>query len=242
MMMRSEVILMVVAVGIYLFDSVLLLHRNEAVMYRTTSGKWNVGFGVNGWKVRGKEPYLPNPFTPFQAPFKLQWSMEGLQKSAKPVVPLHFPDDLADIGVFVSGAAFGLLVVLPLGLFTSLWEYLSVAALAYVYCNLIAALVLMYGRRGGIGLSQKQCASIAFECLVCVPLGINLSRKLARLQVVREDLTVASKRLLDQPQLEACDRACSLRLLEEMDAEAEGSERMSALKINLERMRKGPSL
>jgi hypothetical protein len=238
-MMHAELILMLLAAGIYMLDSVYLLHRNEAVMYRTLTGMWKVGFGLNGWKIRGLEPYLPNPFTPFHAPFKLQWSMEGLRKPGKSVAALHFPDALAGMGIFVSGAAMGLLVVLPLGLFTSLWEYLSVTAVAYVYCNVIAALVLMYRRRGGLGLGQRQCASLAFECLVCVPLGVNLVRKIARLQVVHEDLTLASKRLLDQQQYQACQMDFTLRLLEEMDAEAEGSPRMGALKVNLEQMSKG---
>jgi hypothetical protein len=143
------------------------------------------------------------------------------------------------MGMFVSGAALGLLVVLPLGLFTSLWEYLAAVAIAYVYCNVIAALVLMYWRRDELGLSKIKCASIAFECLVCVPMGVNLVRKLARLQVVHEDLALASKRLLDATQQSVCQRACSVRLLEEIDAEMEGSARMDVLKVSLERMRKG---
>jgi hypothetical protein len=46
---------------------------------------------------------------------------------------------------------------------------------------------------------------------------------------------------LDQQQRDVCERACAARLLEEIDAEAEGSPRMGALKVNLEKMRKGAS-
>jgi hypothetical protein len=81
--------------------------------------------------------------------------------------------------------------------------------------------------------------TIAFECLACVPLGVNLMRRLARQHLVREDLISAANRLLHQEQLDGCLAACSMRIAEEMDAQTEGSLRMEQLNKNLEKMRKG---
>jgi hypothetical protein len=238
-MMHTELWLMLLAIGIYLLDSVALLDRNEAMLYRGLKGKWRVAFGLNSWKIRGKEPFIPNPFTPYAAAFRLRWNMEEAGNTPGKANPLDDPAAFRGMGPFASGAAFGLMVLLPIGLFTGIVAHLAVFAIALVYCNVLALLLLMVKRRRELGLSQRQCAIIAFECLVCVPLGVNLVRNLARRRAVEEDLISAAARLLDLDQRAACQRACSLRILDEMDAQPEGSQRMSALQANLQRLRPG---
>ena len=76
MTLSTEALLMLVALGLYIFDSSLFLANNEAALLRVQDGRWVARFGLDRWRLGGKEPYIPNPATPHCPLFKLHWRFE----------------------------------------------------------------------------------------------------------------------------------------------------------------------
>ncbi len=228
-MLRPEATLMLVALGLYLYDSVLMLSGNEAVIYRGWGGRWYAAFGSNHWRLGFREPYLPNPLTPHRPIFRLQWSFEGAPASTPACGSFQFPDELRHLTPFVLGTGFSLFVLLPLGLFTRLGSAFALGAIALVYANIAIGLVVLLLKRHQMGLSGKQFTLIAFECLVCAPIALNLIRRLAVKERIKEDFTVAAERLLQPVEWEQSRASCLERVDEQIDYETEGSDRMHAL-------------
>ncbi|MES2947164.1 MAG: hypothetical protein V4858_01350 [Pseudomonadota bacterium] len=237
-MLHPELILMLLATGIYLYDSLVLLERNEAVVYRDLWGQWSVGFGSNGWKIGAREPYLPNPLLPHTAQFKLQWQLAGQAAVPKRGAALRDASHFSALTPFVLVAAYSLFVLLPLGFFTPLGSTMALLAIASLYGCMSLALMLVYRRRKQFGLSNRQFVALAFECMACIPLGLNLVRKLARLSPQTADLNYTATSLLPEHKVAAYRAACAIRIKDEMDCEAEDSPRMQALQAHLENFAK----
>lgn len=87
--MSPEAGLALLVVALYLLDSLLLLHPDEAVLVRrglagggngdknsdSDAGRWRAAFGAQGFKLAGREPWLANPLLPHQPVFRLRWRM-----------------------------------------------------------------------------------------------------------------------------------------------------------------------
>lgn len=65
-------------VGLYLYDSAVLLASNEVILSPRQSGRWVAMFGADSFQLRGKEPFMPNPLLPHHPIFRLSWNIEGL--------------------------------------------------------------------------------------------------------------------------------------------------------------------
>lgn len=223
---------MLLALAIYLYDSLLMLSSNEAVLYQGWRGRWHAGFGANRWRLGFREPYLPNPLMPHRAVFRLTWHFEGAAVCAPSSRLLLIQDQLRTLAPFIWAAGFSLFALLPLGLFTRLGSPFALGAIALVYGNIVAALILLLLKRSQIGLSKKEFFWMAFECLACAPIALNLIRRLALKEPVKEDFTQAAQRLLKPLELSQAHAACLERINEQMDYEPEDSARMAALKIS----------
>jgi hypothetical protein len=76
-MPAPETLLMALALGLYLYDSALLLYSNEAMLVLAGKNRWLTGFGSNRTTLYSRELYLPNPFTPTRPLFRLSWKLEA---------------------------------------------------------------------------------------------------------------------------------------------------------------------
>lgn len=219
---------MLLALALYLYDSARLLSGNQAVLVHRRAG-WLAAFGSQRWKIRGREPYLPNPLTPHRQLFVLRWRFAGTtQVRATPRVL----DTLPALRVFTPWiwlSAACLFVGLPLGLFTRAGLWAVVPALALMYLSNATALLLLWRRRHTLGLQNGPFGTLAFECLSCPPFALNLVRKLCATQPVVEDFEAACLRLLDPTTLTQVKAQCLLRLDEQIACEDEASSEMPAL-------------
>ena len=227
-MPQDAVLLMVLVTALYVFDSVLLLHRNEGVLSAAGAGRWLVDLGSRDLELRGKHLYLPNPLFPHRPLFRLAWSFEGttaetreewsiLRAAVRPIYPA------------IWSMAAALFVLLPLGFFTRLGDAALVAALGLLYASIAAALIWTWRNRARFCLGGSQFAALAFESLVCSPLALNLVRKLCARVPVREDLVGAAQRLQSGADWAMTRVRLVERLDEAIESEEEHSPRMAGL-------------
>jgi len=225
---EAELFLMAGAAGLYLFDSALLLYANEGILSPCGKRGWDVRFGSNHFRMRGRDVYLPNPLLPHRPQFRLFWQprsdavasgtlWQARRALFRPLAPL------------VWGMTVALFVLLPLGLFTRLGEQMLMAAIVLLYLSIIAALVQLGIRRTEFGLSAGRFALLAFESLVCSPLALNLIRRISAEMPIGEDLAQVARHLQTPEAWRATQCAIVSRVDEELEMEDEGSERAALL-------------
>ena len=221
---------MLLAIALYLYDSLLLLAGHEAVLVRGWRGRWVARFGANRWKLGGKEPCLPNPLTPHRPLFRLAWNFEGeLPQANASAMRLRVPREVDRLRPFVCVSLICLFVLLPIGLFLPVGPAFTAGAVALLYLNNLVALGLVFRLHHQLHLSARQFGGLAFECLVCPPFSINLVRKLCARVPVGEAFTVAAQRLLLPDELANAHAQCLIRLEEQLAYAPEDSVRASAL-------------
>ncbi|MGY0558521.1 hypothetical protein [Lysobacter sp. A421] len=165
------------AFALYLQDSMMLLHYDEATFLQTRKG-WTTSIGADAQLV-GRHLFVPNPLTPTRAVFRTSWldQAHAQDKEHWPALR-HFLAALESLKP-VCHAMFTLLfVVLPL----LLWWYphplalLALLALMYLCASLLAWQMWRYRRV--LGLDRRSVLAWGFEALACPPLAINLVRKI----------------------------------------------------------------
>ena len=229
MLLQAEVLLMVLAIGLYLYDSALLLHVNEGVILPKRGGGWLVRFGSSNVCLMGKELYLPSPFSPHRPAFRLLWDLpskpmevqsawEARRELFKAVVPL------------VWAMAFALFVLLPLGLFSRLGDRMVLLAIVVLYLNIAGALSWLGMHRKQLGMSIRHFGVLAFELLVCPPFAVNVIRRVSLEMPVDDDLMVVARQLQAPADWSATRERFIARLDEEIDAEDENSTRIALLR------------
>ncbi len=240
MLPQAEVLLVLATIGLYLYDSALLLHINEGVITPGRSGGWRVRFGSSHLCFRGKELYLSSPFLPHRPEFRLLWDLPRASMEAhgvwearrglfRPIVPL------------VAGMAGALFVLLPLGLFSALGERMLLLALAVLYLSIAGALLRLGAKRAELGMSTRQFGVLAFELLACPPFAVNVIRRISVEMPLDSDLMSAARQLQDPAGWNATREQIIARLDEQIDAEDDDSERGRLLKDSRRKlMEEGP--
>lgn len=225
---RAETALMVLAWALYLFDSLLLLQLNQAVLFRR-GRSWVAAFGAHSWTIRGKEPFLPNPLLPHRPMYVLHWGLTQENTSAPGSVRLQERTELHIFMPFVLFSWLCLFVVVPVGLFSPLGVEVTLAGAAAMYLSNGIALLIMVRRRAALGLSGRRCGALALECLTCPPFAVNLVRRLSAVLPVQEDFVAASTRVLRADALPEVHRQCLRRLQAQIDITDETTPQWAAL-------------
>ena len=170
-----EVLLPVVAIGLYLFDSVLMLYGDELALERRRSG-WRSS-GGRTLQIAGRLAFLPNPFAPWRLLFRLRWSetaavdgvgldIAGLRRLARPL------QVIALLQVML------LVCALP-PLSTMIGAGATLLTLFAAFYGLsCAGIAVLIARRRALRVSNRQCVVLAIETLACAPFAPNLVRKI----------------------------------------------------------------
>ncbi len=224
-MVSDEIALMLVLVGLYLYDSLLLLETNQAVVIRCWRN-WGFGFGAQRWRLAGKEPYLPNPLTPWRRLYVLRWDMVVTQREAEAKAvedPLPTRHQLDALTLPMTGIAAALFLLLPLGFFSSAGLLALVAAVIIFYVSTLLALWLAYRMRaaGELQVSSKSFGALAFQSLICPPFALNLVRKLSMKTADSPDFLATANVLFDEETMEEIKRRCYSRVEEKIQVDGE---------------------
>jgi hypothetical protein len=229
MTFQPEAWLMLVALFLYFFDALLLLHRDQALVMQGPRG-WRPRFGMREWTIAGKEPLLPNPFTGFRPAYLVRWHLFA-NASGTPVsqrLDENFQLDALGVAVIISTGC--LFVLLPLGLFTRAGSVLTIFTAALVTLNNLVALLIVFKRRGLYRIDLRHFTTLATECLLCPPFSLNLVRKICALQLVDEDLESISARLFDAADRATMREACLARVDDALLSLAEHADEEHALR------------
>jgi hypothetical protein len=231
MSISAEIQLFALAVGFYVFDSMLLLFPNEGVLSQSSKNRWQVKFGSANNRIRGKEIIFPNLFLPHRPIYKLAWDYEGRNNEKYVAIDWNGQHDRFRplmIPIYLIG--FGQFVLFPYVIFFFLTDISILISLGYLYVSIIIALIIVFRRRSSLKMSNKNFFSLSFECLVCPPIAVNLVRKLSlNLPGPSEDLLVVAKRLLEENQWNVTKSSFGSRIAEAIDFEDEGSVRFEKL-------------
>lgn len=227
-MQHIEALLMAAVLGLYLYDSALLLCVNEAVLTASRKERWSVAFGSPQITLRGHELLLPNPFTPTRPMFRLAWDFEraasgAAQDWAAPRKPRRA------LAAAVWSLFLLLFLFLPLALFGRLGDWAIVPAFALIYANALCIAVMLWRGRREHGMRGWALAKLALDIVICPPFGLNIIRRLSLAEPIREDFIHAVQRLLSPAQWEQAKAEVLLRLDEEISGEYDAAPRMAVL-------------
>lgn len=220
---------MILALALYVYDAGLMLPSDEFVLVRKGHGHWKPRFGANGWKLAGREPFLPNLLTPWRPMVRVQWAFEdGLQGPRSPGGVV-----LPSINAWPCVAAGALLLLifaaLPICLFLYPVTVFTLSVVALIYGNCILTLALIYAQRASLGMTTAQFMKLAGECVSCPPFCVNAIRKAslhAPATVTLSDVAASLQRDEDR---ESLRRQLEVRIREQIETEAEGTLRMERL-------------
>jgi hypothetical protein len=172
-----EVLLPLGAIGLYLFDSTLLLYSNELLFARRAGG-WSFTMS-SALLLAGRRVCLLNPFTPGTPQFRVQWSEADTRREQESRAELEaFFAALRPLQYLVI-ALWVLLLTLPVELLLLGTGVELLVLMAVFYVVILAALGYIYARRRPLRVSGKSFLALSFDSLACAPFAINLVRKLA---------------------------------------------------------------
>lgn len=233
MTLGPEAALAFCAIGLYAFDAVVLLRVDAMVLVQDCNGAWWPRFGLQGWRLGGREPWLPNLFRPAQAMVRVQWDVEA----PIPSRGLHagqaaLPQPRPWLGRACL-TQWGLICVALPACLLIYPSHNTLAGIAVaIYATTLSTLAKLYRQRASIGLSDRSFAGLAFESLACPPFAINQGRKLGLLGPPRPLASVWSA--LAPAAQTAAAAGMRSRVMECMELEPEGTARMQRLRVALE--------
>ncbi len=165
--------------GFYLFDSAMLLYANELVFAQSGRG-WAFTYPDSNWRLLRKNLYLPNPFTPQVALFRVYWIDSDRDFENKSFKALgNITHHLKPIRIWILMLFTLEIVAFPVVLFSMGNGTILLLILIAVYFVICVALALTFNRRVELGLSIRRFTGLAFESLMCAPNALNLIRKIS---------------------------------------------------------------
>jgi hypothetical protein len=232
MLPSVEVLAMALIVGLYLQDTLLLLYDNEAVLERCGTKGYRAHFGAHSFHLAGRNPFVPNPFTPWRVLFRFAWDIEPLPRQRSlpgAVTPESAQMALRGLHWGMPPIAAGLFIGLPACLYLSLgWvPFLSVVGL--MYAGAAVMLVALWRQRARLALRHSVLIGLTFESLVCLPCALNLPRKVSSRMSMSEDLLDAARARLSEPELRRATEHIVSRVDEGLASAEAGSPEWNAL-------------
>jgi hypothetical protein len=174
-MLSFQVWLPVGAIGLYLFDSALLLYSNELLFLRRRGG-WSF-VESSSLLLAGRRICLPNPFMPATPQFRVRWSEHDTRTEQEDGGDLErFCKALRPVQYLVA-ALLVIMIILPVELLLYGTGIELLVVMAAFYLVVIAALGCVLARRHDLRLSGRAFLALAFDALACAPFAIKLVRK-----------------------------------------------------------------
>jgi hypothetical protein len=171
-----EVLLPLGAIGLYLFDSTLLLYSNELLLLHRSRG-WDFAEG-SAFVLAGRRVCVPNPLTPGTPQFQVRWSEADPRQEQEQAGELErFFQALRPVQYLVMSLLV-ILLALPVELLLYGTGIELLAVMAAFYLVTLATLAYIFARRRELRVSGRSFLALCFDSLACAPFAINLARKL----------------------------------------------------------------
>lgn len=173
-----EVLFVIGILAFYLLDSRTLLSFDEFLLVNS-NGTWSYVFPNKRWYLNNKTLHILNPFSPNSLPFKVSWRISNNRNSScqnnvdvcinclKPI------RSLAMVELVI------LLVSIPITVFLFGLGLLFLVQIALVYLIGMGILVWIWRYRDTLKIPKKYFIGLVADSILCPPLSINVSRKIA---------------------------------------------------------------
>lgn len=194
---HPEWLLVLLMVGLYVYESACLLYSNELVLIR--SGQcWKVATGSKQIQLLGKGWYLASPLDLGKPVFRLDWNAAGAIGPA----PAWDCQQTSAVIRQVGYAAWAMaLTMLLLGAAIVLGNITVIAAgLVGFYGLVVASIIRVWMARLCLGMTTAQVLSLGFELICCPPFGPNLARRLSLRLIPQGDGIELAARVLTPAQ------------------------------------------
>jgi hypothetical protein len=212
-----EVLLPLGAIGLYLFDSTLLLYSNE-LLFARRSGRWSFATS-SSLLLAGRRVCFLNPFTPAIPQFRVRWSETDTRQEQQSREELDaFLAALGPLRYLVI-ALWILLLALPVELLLLGTGIGLLVLMAAFYVVVLAAIGYIYVRRCELQVSGKSFLALSFDSLACAPFAINLVRKLALRRSLAGNPIDFARRTFDPATFSALIHAVCQRVSDEQQRE-----------------------
>ena len=232
MLPSVEVLAMALVIGLYLQDTLILLYDNEALLEDAGARGYRIRFGARSFQLAGRNPFLPNPFTPWRMAFRLAWHVQPPQPP-HPAAGAATPESARATMKAGSWAllpiAGGLFVGLPLCLYFDAGWTPFLSLVGVMYAATVFMLACLWRRRAQLTLGKGVLAALIFESLVCLPCALNVLRKASTRIPIAEDLLEIARPRLSAPQLRSATEQILMRIDEGIEIAEAGSPQWEAL-------------
>lgn len=173
-----ELLLLLAAVGFYVYDSAMLLYADELIFRQQWNGCWSFQH-AGTTEILGKNPYIPNPLTPGAAILRVSFALPLRAEQDNEEQKLKdFLDELKLVRYLVTALHLLLVIGLPLILFRFRNDESILLFLAATYLAISAMAVELCRLREIARIPANKLIGLVFELFACPPLAINLLRKL----------------------------------------------------------------
>lgn len=223
---HPEWLLVLLMLGLYVYESACLLYSNEFVLIPSRSA-WKVATGSSQIQLLGKGWYLASPFDIGKPAFRLEWSATGVTGPAPAWDCSETSRVLRQVGF--AAWAMALLMIL-LGSAIVLGNITTIAAgLVGFYGLAIATIIRIWMARLCLGMSTAQVLSLGFEVICCPPFGPNLARRLSLSLIPQGDGVELAARVLTPEQW--CQLVTTLSEVQQelLDFTSAGSDEVRAM-------------
>lgn len=232
MLPSVEVLAMALIVGLYLQDTLLLLHDNEGMLERRGAGDYRVHFGARSFHLAGRDPFLPNPLTPWRIVLRFAWHVDAAPREparSTDAEPERVHDALRRMTWGIPAIAAGLFVGLPACLYFSLGWTPFLGLVAFMYAGAAFMLVELWIARHRLALQRAALLGLTFESLVCLPCALNLPRKVSSRLRMHDDLLDAARTRVSDAEFRKATAQIAERVDERLASAEAGSPEWNAL-------------
>jgi hypothetical protein len=232
MLPSVEALAMVLIVGLYLQDTLLLLYDNEGVLERRGADRYRAHFGVPSFHLAGRNPFVPNPFTPWRILFRFAWHVDPSPPQrllTSSVTPESAESALQILRWGMAPIAAGLFMGLPACLYLNLGWGPFLCLVGVMYAGAVVMLVGLWRQRVRLALRPSVMIGLTFESLVCLPCALNLPRKVSSRLSMSEDLVDAARARLPEAEFRRAAEHILGRVDESIASAEAGSAEWTAL-------------
>ncbi|HVZ44048.1 MAG TPA: hypothetical protein VHA82_09570 [Ramlibacter sp.] len=193
MILSEAWLLAILLLALYIHDAVVLTGPAAAFLVRLPGGTWSVAFPTARFTLAGRHLFFPSQMPPATPVFALNW--DGRENDDGLWQPELDASRLKPLSL-ISGFSFLLvLVALPLALLTHQATFVVVLAIGCAYLSVFASITVLWLARSRLGLSQRFCANLTFEMLLCPPVAANLVRRVSLSLAIESHFITLARRL-----------------------------------------------
>lgn len=218
MTLSFSVLIMLIAVIIYIYDSAVFMYSDELLLARNLNGRYQCDFANHHFVMVGKLLVIQNLLLPHRPAFRVSWAPRASHAiqagNARRV--RRVSNRLLMLAPFIWLMAAALFVVAPFGLLiVHKWIIVGLALAEYYVALGLFVTILMFNNRY-LQLKGSEILAITFESIVCPPCGLNFIRKISWRLRLDDDFISLSRKIMSSARYKASLQSLQSKIDQEL--------------------------